>query len=249
MTLLKSKGIIASMAQALKLTAQKRTLTGRKVKQLRRKQILPANIYGKDVKSLAIELPVKEFKSVLAQAGETNIINVSVDKEAKSRPVLVHHVQVDPVSDELLHADLRQVDLTKKVTVMVPLELKGASPAVAKGGVLVRLLNEVEIEALPSDLPDKLEVDITGLEEIGQSITLKQVPLDTVKVKLLTENPDELVVKIEAPAKEEEPVVAAAPVAEVAKEGEPPAAAKAPAGEEAKQPVPDQDKKPAPKKA
>jgi len=237
------------MAQALKLTAQKRILTGRKVKQLRRKQILPANIYGKEVKSLAIELPLKEFKSVLAQAGETNIINVSVDKEGKARPVLVHHVQVDPVTDELLHADLLQVDLTKKVTVMVSLEFKGESPAVAKGGVLVRLLNEVEIEALPSDLPDKLEVDITGLEEIGQSIALKQVPIGTAKVKLLTENLDELVVKIEAPAKEEEPAPA-------------PAAAEAPAGEaapaegeakkveaEVKPPVPDQDKKPAPKKS
>lgn len=231
------------MAQALKLNVQKRTLTGRKVEQLRRKLVLPANIYGKDIKSLAIELPLKEFKSVFTQAGETSLINLSVDKESKPRPVLVNHVQLDPVTDEFLHADFRQVDLTKKVTVMVPLELKGEAPAVVKGGVLVRLVSEVEIEALPTDLPDKLEVDISGLIEIGQSITLKQVPIAAAKVKLLTENLDELIVKVEAPAKEEEPVVA-------------PAAAEAPAAEEAKtaeaeekQPAPDQDKKPAPKKA
>lgn len=231
------------MAQALKLNAKKRTLTGRKVKQLRQKQILPANIYGKDVKSLAIELQSKEFKTLFSLAGETNIVNLSIDKEAKPRPVLINNVQLDPVTDEFLHVDFRQVDLTKKVTVMVPLEIKGESPAAVKGGVLVRLVSEVEIEALPGDLPDKLEVDISKLEEIGQGIALKQVPIDAAKVKLLSENLDELVVKVEAPAKEEEPVVA-------------PAAAEAPAAEEVKtaeaeekQPAPDQDKKPAPKKA
>lgn len=231
------------MSQALKLNAKKRTITGRKVKQLRQKQILPANIYGKDVKSLAIELQSKEFKTLFSLAGETNIVNINIDKEAKPRPALINNVQLDPVTDEFLHVDFRQVDLTKKVTVMVPLEIKGESPAAVKGGVLVRLVSEVEIEALPGDLPDKLEVDISGLEEIGQSIALKQVPIDAAKVKLLSENLDELVVKVEAPAKEEEPVVA-------------PAAAEAPAAEEVKtaeaeekQPAPDQDKKPASKKA
>ena len=235
------------MSQALKLNAKKRTLTGRKVKQLRQKQILPANIYGKDVKSLAIELQSKEFKSLFSLAGETNIVNVSVDKEAKPRPVLINNVQLDPVTDEFLHVDFRQVDLTKKVTVMVPLEIKGESPAAIKGGVLVRLVSEVEIEALPADLPDKLEVDISGLEEIGQGITLKQVPIEVAKVKFLAENLDELVVKVEAPAKEEE--VAPAPVVEAAPaEGEKPGEETKKAEAEEKQPAPDQDKKPAPKK-
>ena len=235
------------MSQALKLNAKKRTVTGRKVKQLRQKQILPANIYGKDVKSLAIELQSKEFKSLFSLAGETNIVNVSVDKEAKPRPVLINNVQLDPVTDEFLHVDFRQVDLTKKVTVMVPLEIKGESPAAIKGGVLVRLVSEVEIEALPADLPDKLEVDISGLEEIGQGITLKQVPIEVAKVKFLAENLDELVVKVEAPAKEEE--VAPAPVVEAAPaEGEKPGEETKKAEAEEKQPAPDQDKKPAPKK-
>ncbi len=237
------------MTQGLKLNAKKRTITGRKVKQLRRQLVLPANIYGKDVKSLAIELQLKEFKSLFSQAGETNIINLSVDKETKLRPVLVNNVQVDPVTDELLHVDFRQVDLTKKVTVMVPLEFKGEAPAVMRGGVLVKLVNEVEIEALPNDLPDKLEVDISGLEEIGQSIALKQVPIDTAKVKLLTENVDELVVKVEAPAKEEEPAAAPAPAGEaVPAEGEKPEAEVKKAEPEAKSQTQDQDKKPAAKK-
>jgi large subunit ribosomal protein L25 len=250
------------MATTPKLKAKKRSVTGRKVKQLRREALLPANVYGKDVKSLAIELPLKEFEPVFKAAGETNIIDLSIDKETKPRPVLIGNVQLDPVTDAFLHVDFRQVDLTKKVVVAVPLELVGEAPAVAKGGVLVKLVNELEIEALPKDLPDKFEVDISGLEEIGNAISLKQVPIDSGKVKLMTENLDELVVKIEAPAKEEEPVpptpvgVEAEAEAEAGAEGEKPAeagkapaAAKAPAGEEEKKPAPDQDKKPAANKS
>ncbi len=231
------------MAQALKLNAKKRTVTGRKVKQLRQQQLLPANIYGKDVKSLAIELPLKEFETVFKIAGETNIIELTVDKEAKSRPVLIGNIQLDPVTDFFLHVDFRQVDLSKKVVVAVPLELKGQSPAVIKGGVLVKLVNELEIEALPKDLPDKLEVDISGLEEIGQAISIKQVPIDSSKVKLMTENLDELVVKIEAPAKEEEPTPAS--VAEAPAEETAPAEGETEKVEpEEKSQIQDQDKKP-----
>lgn len=238
------------MAVPLKLKAKKRTIAGRKVKKLRRQQILPGNIYGRDVKSLSIELPLKEFEAVFKTAGETGIVDLTVDKEAKPRPVLIGNVQLDPVSDSFLHVDFRQVDLTKKVTVAIPLELIGESPAVIKGGVLVRLVDELEVEALPNDLPDKFAVDISGLEEIGQGITLKQVKIDSAKVKLTAENLDELVVKIEAPAKEEEKPVEAAPA-----DAETPEAEAAPeegeakkAEAEAKPQSPDQDKKPAPKK-
>ncbi len=240
------------MASAPKLSAKKRTLTGRKVKKLRQQSLLPANVYGKGVKSLAIELPLKEFAAIFKTAGETNIIDLTVDKETKPRPVLIGNVQLDPVTDSFLHVDFRQVDLTKKVVVAVPLELVGEAPAVIRGGILVKLVNELEIEALPKDLPDKVAVDVSGLEEIGQSITLKQVPIDSSRVKLMTENLDELVVKIEAPAKEEEPAPAA-PTTEVgvegeAKEGEKPAEEVKKAEPEEKKPAPGQDKKPAAKK-
>ena len=234
------------MATALKLTAKKRTIIGRKVKQLRRQKLLPGNVFGKDVKSLSVELPLKEFETVFKTAGETNIIELLVEKEAKPRPVLIGKIQVDPVSDVYLHVDFRQVDLSKKVTVAVPVELKGEAPAVVKGGVLVKLINEVEIEVLPKDWPDRLSLDVSGLEEVGQGLSLKDIKVDAAKVKLVADNLDELVVKIEAPAKEEE--VAPAPVVEAAP-AEAPAVAKASVGEEEKKPAPDQDKKPAPKKA
>lgn len=230
------------MAQVPKLTAKKRTITGRKVKQLRRQQILPANIYGKGVKSLAIELPLKEFTAVFKTAGETNIINLTVDKETKPRPVLVSNVQFNPLTDSFLHVDFRQVDLAEKVTVAVPVELTGEAPAVAKGGVLIRLIDELEISALPKDLPDKLAVDISGLEEIGQGVTIKQIPLDSAKIKLITENQDELVVKIEAPSREEEAPAPAEAGAEAATEV---TADKQPEDKAGTEPAADQDKPPA----
>lgn len=232
------------MVNTPKLNAKKRTVTGRKVKQLRYKQLLPANIYGKDVKSLAIELPLKEFQAIFKSAGETSVIDLIVDKETKARPVLIHNVQTDPVSDEFLHADFLQIDLTKKVTVAIPVELVGEAPAAAKGGVLVRLINEIEVEALPKDLPDKFNVDISQLEEIGQNISLKQLPIDSAKVKIMVDNLDELVVQIEAPAKEEAPAPAETPAAEaVPAEGEKPAEGAAPKVEESKPEAGKEEKK------
>jgi large subunit ribosomal protein L25 len=209
------------MTLPIKLSAKKRTVIGRKVKQLRRQGKLPANIYGRETKSLAIELSLKEFKQVYKLAGETNLVELKVEGETKPRSVLIGKVQSNAVSDEWLHVDFRQVDLTKTVIVSVPVELTGAAPAVLKGGVLVRLINELEIEALPQDLPDKITVDVAGLTAIGQGISLRELKLDTAKLKLAAANLDEYVVKIETPSKEEESVAASAstletPTSEVA---------------------------------
>ncbi len=194
------------MPDKITLKIQKRKVTGRKVKKLRDKGIIPANIYGKDVKSLAVELPVKDFHAAFKQAGETNIIDLMVDKDAKARPVLVSDIHRHPVTDYYLHVDFHQVDLTKKVAVNIPVELKGEAPAVSKGGVLIHQINEVEIEALPADLPDKFELDLSKLEEIGDNYTLKDIKVDPKKVKLMTEDLDEIVVQIEEPKQEEEVV-------------------------------------------
>ena len=222
------------MADKLKLKLEQRKTLGRKVRSLRREGLLPGNIYGKGVKSLSVQTALKEFQAVFAKAGETTIVELSVAKETKTRPVLIHQVMVDPVTGQFLHADFQQVDLSKAVKVAVPIELFGEAPAVKEGGVLVQLLKEIEVEALPADLPDKFTVDVSGLTEMNQGITLKQLKAGD-KVKLMAENLDELVVKIDQPTKEvvEEVLPAAeevpaegeaAPVAEgevvPAKEGE-----------------------------
>lgn len=210
------------MADLIKLKVDSRKITGKKVKQLRAKGILPANIYGKGVKSLSISLALKDFNQIYKQAGETNIINIQVDKDTKLRPVLIHNIHLHPVTDEFLHVDFHQVDLTKKVSVAVPIEVIGESPAVSTGGVLVQLLNEIEVEALPADLPDKFTIDASKLAAIGAGVSLKDLKVSD-KVKIMVENLDELVVKIEEPTKEEEKPVEVAPAAPAAAEGESPA--------------------------
>jgi len=236
------------MSDKIKLKVNKRTLVGRKVRKLRQQGILPANIYGKDIKSLSVKLSAKDFHKVYSQAGETGIIDLKVDKEAKVRPVLIHDPNIHPVTDEILHVDFRQVDLTKKVTVKIPVELVKEAPAVSKGGVLLQLINEIEVEALPTDLPDKFTVNVSKLEEIGQGINLKDIKVDS-KVKILADNLDELVVKIEEPTKEEEkpeePEVPAE--GEEPAEGEVPAEGEEPAEGEAKPGSPDKGDKEAKK--
>lgn len=225
---------MAGKKELPKLEVEKRKITGRQVKTLRQQGILPANIYGREVKSLSTQLDLKSFLPVFKKAGETGLVELKVAGEAKTRPVLIHNLQLDPVSDQPLHVDFYQVDLKKKVTAVVPVELSGASPAVTqKIGILIQPLSGVEVEALPTDLPDKLEVDVNGLKEVGNAVTVGDLKLGE-EVKILT-GATEVLAKIDPPAKEEvvtpppaaegeAPVEGAAPVAEgaaPAEEGKP----------------------------
>jgi len=240
------------MSTKIKLTVNKRAVTGRKVKQLRAKGLVPANIYGKGIKSLSVQLPVKDFQTALDKAGETGVIDLTVDKETKSKPVLIHNLHQHPVTDEYLHVDFHQVDLTKKVTVAIPIELTGEAPAVSQGGVQVQLIDEIEVEALPNNLPDKFVLDVSGLDEIGKSLSFKDIKVDTAKVKLMTDNLDELVVKIEEPTKEEEKPVEEEPAeseeGEEPKEGEEGEAKEGDKSKEGEKPQSETDKPMAEKK-
>jgi large subunit ribosomal protein L25 len=200
------------------LNAETRKLDGRKVKTLRVQGLLPANIYGKNIKSLSIQVDKKEFEQVYSEVGETGLISLQVGKE--ERPVLVNNVQKHPTTDEPIHIDFRQVDLKTKVTAEVPVEVTGESPAEKQGiGTVVQYLNQVEVEALPGDLIEKFEVDTSKLAEVDQAIYVKDLKVDKSKVEIKT-NGDEIVVKVEPPQKEE--VVetpAVAPEGEVPAEG------------------------------
>lgn len=188
------------------LNVYKRKIFGRKTKALRSQGTLPANIYGKNIKSLAIQVSEKDFTKILKETGETSIINLSVEKESKKRPVLVTNLQKDPVTDFPIHVDFHQVDLKQKVTVQIPVEIKGVSPAVKeKGGVLITLLDEIKVEALPNDLPNNFTVDISTLNDFGHSITVKDLKVEKKKITLLVEEAEAIVV-VQEPKKEEEPV-------------------------------------------
>jgi len=212
---------MAVKKEKIKLTVEKRKITGRKTKTLRREGVLPANIYGKKEKSLSVQLEAKSFLPVFKEVGETGLIELKVADEKEARPVLIHNVQFHPVDETPLHVDFYQVDLKEKVTTKVPVELIGESLAVKdKIGILIQPLSEVEVEALPADLPEKIEVNISGLKAINDAVAVSDVKLPE-GVKVLTEE-KEVLVKIEPLAKEEEVVVPPPAEEEVPTEGEVP---------------------------
>lgn len=185
-----------------KLKAEKREISGREVKKLRREGILPANLYGKKVKSLALQFPLKEFQKVYDEVGESGLVDLQIDSE--TRPVLIHNVQLHSVSDEPLHADLHQVSLTEKTTATIPVELLGEAPAVEQRlGILIQPIAELEVEALPADLPEHLEINISSLNQVDDAVTVADILIDKAKVEIKAE-PSEVVVKIAPLAKEEE---------------------------------------------
>jgi large subunit ribosomal protein L25 len=222
------------------LKAEKRKVVGRKVKVLRGQGILPANIFGKKIKSTSVQVKIDEFKKIYNEVGETGVLSLEVAGEKAARPVLVTKIQKDPVSDALMHVDFHQVDLKEKVEAKVPVELVGESPAEKQGiGTVVLYLNEIDVEALPTDLPEKFAVDTSSLTEVDQAVFVKDLKIDKAKVMVKTD-PESILVKVEPPQKEE--VVAPPPVAEgeavvseagegeVSAEGLTPTGAETPAG-------------------
>jgi len=168
------------------LTVSKRDVLGKKVKKLRKDGILPANIYGKDIKSISVQVPFKDFIKVFKDAGETGLVELTLSGE--KRPVLIHNVQLDYMTQEPVHADFYQVNLKEKVKTMVPVVLTGEPKAVAdKLGLLLQTLNELEVEALPADLPEKIEVDVTKLASVNDQITVEDITPPT-GVEILTDN-------------------------------------------------------------
>lgn len=221
------------------LTVEPRNLEGRKVKQLRKEGKIPANIFGKQTKSLSVQVTLDAFTKVFKQVGETSLLDLQVGSE--TRPVLIQNVQVHPVSGAVLHVDFRQVDLKEKVKAHVPLVVSGDAPAVSeKLGVLLTLLDELEVEALPTDLPEKLEVSVASLTKLHDSVKVKDLTLPKGVTALV--DPDSEIVKIgdlvtkeaEKQAQEEEAAKLAA-AAETAAATTPPTDAAVP--EKAPEPV------------
>jgi len=201
-----------------KLDAKNRDTFGRKVKRIRKEGLLPANIYGKKIKSQAIGIKLVDFLRVYKEAGETGIISLTVGGKNKTEnySVLISNVQKDPVSDEMIHADLRNVDLKEKISAKVPIELVGEAQCEKIGvGTVVQYTDEVEVEALPADLPDKFEIDASALAEVDAAIFLKDLKFDKSKVTILDDQ-EKIVVKVEPPQKEE---VAPPPTEEAALPG------------------------------
>jgi large subunit ribosomal protein L25 len=161
---------------------------------------MPAIFYGPKEESTPVSVPMSEFKKVWKKAGESSVIILKDDKGAEHE-ALIYDIDVNPISGEPRHADFYVIEKGKKVEVAVPLNFTGVSSAVKdKGGILIRVLRELKIEAAPRDLPHEIEVDISKLAELNDVIYVKDLPLPKgVELKI---NADEVVASI-AEAKEE----------------------------------------------
>jgi large subunit ribosomal protein L25 len=160
----------------ISLTVQPRKESGKKVKGLRDRGILPCVLYGSKIESQSLEMNQKEFDKVYRAAGESSLISLSLDK--KKFLVLIHQVQFDPITSVPVHVDFFQPSLTEEISAKVPLVFEGEAPAVKElGGTFVKNISEVEVRALPEKLPHEIKVDVTSIKTFEDNILVKNLVL------------------------------------------------------------------------
>ncbi|TSD02166.1 MAG: large subunit ribosomal protein L25 [Parcubacteria group bacterium Athens0714_24] len=158
---------------------------------------MPAVLYGKGKKTTPLFVDLKNFKKVLKEAGESTLINIKNPETGATENVLIQDVDIDPIANEPVHADFYIVEMDKSIRTEVALIFEGASPAEKEqGGVLIKVLHNIEIEALPKDLPHELKIDVSKLANIGDQIFIKDIELPA-GVKIIAKE-DEVVVLVEA---------------------------------------------------
>ena len=194
------------MTDQIVIEAKKRTVTGKKVGALRRQGILPGIIYGKvgkkQIEPITIQLDLRESSKIIKTLTGSSF--VKVDVEGKEYPVILREVQKDIIYGTLRHVDFMAVSLTETLQTAVPIALVGEAPAESNSAfVIVTGLSELEVECLPQDLPERIEVDAVALVDIDSAIYVKDLELSE-KVTILTD-PEELIAGVTYVTVEEEP--------------------------------------------
>ncbi|HNS52104.1 MAG TPA: 50S ribosomal protein L25 [Anaerolineae bacterium] len=206
------------------LRTRSRTVIGKQVRQMRAKEWVPAVVYGPDQAARSIEASERVLGQVLRSAGSTSLVDLFVDEEPAATAVLVREVQRNPLNGRLVHVDFYQVRLTEKVKTTPPIHFHG-EPALVKAGqaVLLHSMTQVAVECLPTDLIQGIDVDVSGLVNVGDAIFVRdlQVPAGIT----VLDDPSEVVaslVPVRMTIKEEveEEAAAEAPEAEAAEEKE-----------------------------
>ena len=206
----------------IELFASPRQVLGKQVKALRRAGLVPANLYGRAVEPLALQVDAKLLSRVLSRAGTSRLIALSVEGRKEPQLALARDIRREPITGSLYHVDFFAVLMTERIRVEVNIVVVGESPAVQRGeGVLVQALNSIQIECLPGDLVDVIRVDVSNLDKIDAQLAVKDLRVSD-RVKVLAD-PDEMVVRV-TPVREEKveevvPTVEAAPEVEVIEKG------------------------------
>src|SRR4030042_1222100 len=185
----------------LELKAETREIIGKKTKTLRQKGLVPAVVYGPRHKPVSIQINYEDFRKILEQAGESTLIKLKIEDRVKD--VLLQEISKDPIEDRFIHVDFYEVRMDKASKAEVSLVFYGEAPAVKNlEGILVKNATEVEVEALPKDLPHEIKVDISGLDSFEKRIRIKDLNLPAgVKI---TNDSEEVVLLVEPPRTEQE---------------------------------------------
>lgn len=190
----------------LSLQATTRTVLGKQVKRLRRAGLVPANIYGHNRQSEAIQIPQRELEQVARQAGSSGMVELHVDGEAGVRNVFIRRLTFNAVTRRPIHADLYHVRMDEPIIAEVPIHPTGVAPAVRdEGGNVLTLLSHVRVRALPANMPSAVTADLSGLLHIDDAIAVRDLQLpDGVEAML---DADELIIKVNAPRVAAEEIV------------------------------------------
>lgn len=187
------------------LSAKIRKTFGKKVKTLRKKGLLPAVLYGPKTKNLALEIDLKEFEKTYQETGESSLISLEVEGQKQKNLVLIHDVKIDPLTEKIIHVDFYQPSLKEEIEAKVPLIFEGTALAVKDlGGTLVKNITEIEVKALPQNLPHEIKVKIDNLKTFEDNILIKDLKVPP-GVKIL-KNPEEIVASVLPPEKVEEEI-------------------------------------------
>lgn len=181
---------------------ERQALGKQAVKKIREAKRIPAVVYGSGIKPTPIEIGADDFLRVIhTKAGENVIIQLAISGSKNfEKTVVIKEIQHEPITDAVQHVDFNVISLTEKIKVKVPLQVKGEPPGVKEGGVLDVVHHEIEVECLPTNIPERLEADISALK-IGDTIHIKELGFPKGVVPQLPE--DEVVVTIHAPKAEE----------------------------------------------
>ncbi|RJQ36725.1 50S ribosomal protein L25 [Candidatus Parcubacteria bacterium] len=184
------------------LAAKPREITGKKVQSLRREGFLPVVLYGENVPAMSLAVSLDEFRKTLKEAGETSLVSIAVEG-GKTFNVLIHDVAKDPLTLKPIHADFYAVRMDKPIEAKIPLAFTGESAAVKnEGGILVKVIHELPVSALPKDLPHEIEISIEALNAIGAKIHVRDIAAP--QGVTIEADADEVVALIEAPRSEAE---------------------------------------------
>ncbi len=187
----------------VELKVSPREVLGKKVKALRREGVIPANVYGHALESVAIQISKDDLVHLLHSAGRNEIVYLRLDGE-EARPTFLRQIQRNPVTDAILHVDFYQISLKEKVRMEVRLVLVGTAPAEqTHGGTLLHSVDRIAVEGLPTEIPSVIEVDVSGLDVIDAAIHVRELSVPD-EITVLSD-PEQVVAKVAPPQVEKEP--------------------------------------------